>query len=244
MPPPGEGNPILHPDEWILFKNGPRDVSNHLAGSNSIENGFGLRNPDQLDPTSSTGGEQEPRMTVLYVAANDMLHAFRAGPQSCSVATARPPAGKEGGGEELWGFVAYELLPRLRTSGNPQSRVSPTFMFSSSLRFGDAFVAGSYTAPDNKTYAGKWRTLMFLGRGPGGKFMTGLDITGPGPFTRSALETRLPDVLWNRGNGDTADTDYATMVETWSIPSLVPAQSGHGRHQRQGVGPVHGVRLQ
>jgi hypothetical protein len=187
-----------------------------------VENGFGLRNPDQLDPTPSTGGEQEPRMTVLSMSRPTTCCAFRAGPQSCSVATACPPAGKEGGGEELWGFVAYELLPRLKDKRNPQSRVSPTFMFSSSLRFGDAFVAGSYTAPDNKTYAGKWRTLMFLGRGPGGKFMTGLDITGPGPFTRSALETRLPDVLWNRGNGDTADTDYATMGETWSIPSLVP----------------------
>ena len=63
---------------------------------------------------------------------------------------------------------------------------------------------------------------MFVGRGPGGKYMTALDITGPGPFTRKALETRLPDVLWNRGNPDPADTDYATMGETWSIPALVP----------------------
>ena len=36
VPPPGQQNPIVHPDEWILFKDGPRDVSNHLAGSNSI----------------------------------------------------------------------------------------------------------------------------------------------------------------------------------------------------------------
>jgi hypothetical protein len=222
VPPPGETNPILHPDEWLLYKDGPRDVSNHLAGANSIENGFGLRNPDRLDPNPNTSGEQEPVMTVLYVAGNDMLHAFRAGPQSCSTATACPPVGSEGGGEELWGYVSYDLLPKLKDKRNPQSRVSPTFMFSSSLRFGDVFVAGSYTAPDGKTYAGKWRSLMFLGRGPGGKFMTGLDITGAGPFTRKALETRLPNVLWNRGNGDTADTDYATMGETWSIPSLVP----------------------
>jgi hypothetical protein len=222
VPPPGEHNPILHPDEWILYKNGPRDVSNHLAGSNSIENGFGLRNPDTLDPNPSTGGEQEPVMTILYVAANDMLHAFRAGPQSCSTAAACPPAGMEGGGEELWGYVSYDLLPKLKDKRNPQSRVSPTFMFSSSLRFGDVFVPGTFTAPDNKTYAGRWRSMMFVGRGPGGKFMTGLDITGAGPFTRNALETRLPDVVWNRGNGDTADTDYATMGETWSIPSLVP----------------------
>ena len=220
--PPGELNPELHPEEWLLFKDGPRDVSNHLAGSNSIENGFGLRNPDRLDPTPSTGGEQEPVMTVLYVASNDMLHAFRAGPQSCSNAGACPPSGFEAGGEELWGYVSYDLLPKLKDKRNPQSRVSPTFMFSSSLRFGDVFQAGAYTAADGKAYTGKWRTVMFAGRGPGGKYMSALDITGPGPFTRKALETRLPDVLWNRGNPDSADTDYATMGETWSIPSLVP----------------------
>ena len=221
--PPGELNPVLHPEEWVLFKDGPRDVSNNLTGSNSIENGFGLRNPDRLAPNPSTGGEQEPVMTVLYVAANDMLHAFRAGPQSCATAGTCPPTGMESGGEELYGFVSYDLLSKLKDKRTPQSRVSPTFMFSSSLRFGDVFVPGSYTAPDGKAYTGKWRTLMFAGRGPGGKYMTALDITGPGPFTRKALETRLPDVLWNRGNPDPDDTaDYATMGETWSIPSLVP----------------------
>src|SRR4029450_7935684 len=77
--PPGETNPIKHPDEWLLYKDGPRDVTTALAGSNSIENGFALRNPDRLAGTPSTGGEQEPVMTVLYVAANDMMHPVRAG---------------------------------------------------------------------------------------------------------------------------------------------------------------------
>jgi hypothetical protein len=247
--PPGEQPSAKHGNEWVIYTDGPRDLSNHLASSNSIENGFGLRNPDRLDATASTGGEQEPVMTVVYVGANDMLHAFRAGPQGCT-ATTCPTSGSEGGGEELWGFVPYDLLPQLQKKRSGQTRKGAVYMVSSSLRFGDIFVpiAGGYTADDNKKYDGKWRTALYFGRGPGGKYYTGLDITGPGPFTRKALETRLPDVLWNRGNPDTQDgtlggtpngtTDigdadwsvsggvasgaYATMGETWSVPALVP----------------------
>jgi len=248
--PPGEQPTAKHAREWVLYTDGPRDLSNHLGTANPIENGFGLRNPDRLDPSASTGGEQEPVMTVVYVGANDMLHAFRAGPNGCSSTTC-PTTGAEGGGEELWGFIPYDLLPVLKNKLVAQSRANPIYMISSSLRFGDVFVpisGGYHNADDNKDYDGKWRTMMFVGRGPGGKYMTALDITGPGPFTRKALETRLPDVKWNRGNPDTQDgtvggttnstTDlgdddwtvsgttasgaYSTMGETWSVPSLAP----------------------
>jgi hypothetical protein len=241
--PPGELPTVRHGNEWLIYRDGPRDISNRLASTNSIENGFGLRNPDRDDSTASTAGEQEPVMTVVYVGANDMLHAFRAGPQGCT-ASACPTTGKEGGGEELWGFVPYDLLPVLKDKRPGQSRLNPVYMISSSLRIGDVFVPGTYTAADNKLYNGKWRTLMFFGRGPGGKNLTGMDITGPGPFTRKALETKLPSVLWNRGNPDTQDgtaagasnvltnastdlgatdsTAFATLGETWSVPALVP----------------------
>jgi hypothetical protein len=62
--------------------------------------------------------------------------------------------------------------------------------------------------------------------------MTALDVTGPGPFTEYALDTRPPEPLWSRGNPDTRDglvtgtqngssidfTAYSRMGETWSIP--------------------------
>jgi len=241
---PGELPSTLHQTEWFLYRDGPRDTGLHLLSpGTAIEDGFGLRNPDRDDSTALTTGVQEPVMTVLYVAANDMLHAFRGGPQACTGAAACPTTGNEGGGEELWGFVPFDLLPKLTDKRRPQSRVDSTFMLSSSLRFGDVFEAGTHTIA-SVTYAGKWRTMMFVGRGPGGKYMTGLDITGPGPFTRKALETKLPTVKWNRGNPDTDDglptgpdnittnggtddgdvdrTAYATMGETWSVPALVP----------------------
>jgi hypothetical protein len=249
--PPGELPTVKHSKEWVVYTDGPRKLDNSMATSNPIENGFGLRNPDRLAPLPvDTSGELEPVMTVVYVGANDMLHAFRAGPQGCT-ATTCPSTGKEAGGEELWGFVPYDLLPALQKKRAGQTRDNPTYMLSSSLRFGDIFIPGAYTGDDSKPYDGRWRTVMFFGRGPGGKYYTGLDITGPGPFTRKALETRLPNVLWNRGNPDTQDgtpggtingttdigvTDwtftagtpgttggaYATMGETWSVPALVP----------------------
>jgi len=242
---PGELASTLHQTEWFLYRDGPRNTAlNLLNRSTSIEDGFGLRNPDRDDPTADTTGIQEPVMTVVYVAANDMMHAFRAGPQACTGVGTCPTTGNEGGGRELWGFVPFDLLPRLAEKRRPQSRVEPTFMLSSSLRFGDVFVPGTYTGADGVSRPGKWRTMMFIGRGPGGKYMTALDITGPGPFTRKALETKLPTVMWNRGNPDTDDglttgpdnrttnagidlgdtdrTAYATMGETWSVPALVP----------------------
>ena len=242
---PGELPSTAHQAEWLLYRDGPRNTTlNLLNKATSIEDGFGLRNPDRDDPAPDTTGIQEPVMTVVYVAANDMMHAFRAGPQVCTGTATCPTAGNEGGGEELWGFVPFDLLPKLTDKRRPQSRVDPTFMLSSSLRFGDVFVAGTYLDANSVSRAGKWRTMMFVGRGPGGKYMTALDITGPGPFTRKALATKLPTVLWNRGNPDSDDglltgpdnkttntgidlgdvdrTAYATMGETWSVPSLVP----------------------
>jgi hypothetical protein len=242
--PPGEVPTVLHSNEWVVYRDGPRNVVNRLLGSTPIEDGFGLRNPDRDDPSASTGGEQEPVMTVVYVGANDMFHAFRAGPQECTT-SACPVAGKEGGGEELYAFVPFDLLPKLKVQrATPQSRDNPVFMIASSLRFGDVFIPGAYTGLDGKSYTGQWRTMMYIQRGAGGKYITALDITGPGPFTRKALETRLPDVRWTRGNPDRQDgtttgppnfvtngsvdlgvndvNAYETMGETWSIPSLDP----------------------
>jgi hypothetical protein len=75
--------------------------------------------------------------------------------------------------------------------------------------------------------------VIFFGRGPGGKYYTALDVTSPGPFTRSAGQTNPPWVMWNRGNPDTVDgtptgtqvraqdfTPYSKMGETWSVPAV------------------------
>ncbi|PYQ04475.1 MAG: hypothetical protein DMF82_10580 [Acidobacteria bacterium] len=184
----------------------------------------------------------KPAMTVVLHATNHMLHAFRGGPQSMS---GNPPsctqsATNECGGEELWAFVPYDQLAKLAQRMVPQSRTNHTYVMAAPVRFADIFVPGAFSkafAGGTASGSGVWRVMMIVGRGAGGKYLTGVDVTVPGPFTTSALTTRLPVVVWNRGNPDTNDgtpksgannynntsTDYNAylkMGETWSVPAV------------------------
>jgi hypothetical protein len=234
-------------DEYQLFRDGVRDGS-----SGQILQGFGLRSPDD-DGTAGAGNDTrtalKPVMTVLYAPGNDMLHAFRAGPNvspssSCSDLT------DECGGEELWGFVPYDQLEalRLRVINDPQGRENHVYMIARGVRFADVFVPtpsaspmtnvsiGSVTVPEME---GVWRRILFFGRGIGGKYVTALDVTAPGPYTADALETAGPIPLWSRGNPDTEDgtaagpnnntaadrVAYAGMGETWSMPAVAFVES-------------------
>jgi len=134
---------------------------------------------------------------------------------------------------------------------SPQTREDHTYMLASPIRLADIFVpvtgGGTTTTVSiggiSNTVDGKWRTVMYFGRGIGGKYYTALDITTPGPFTRRALQTNVPGLVWSRGNPDTqngclgnnlptvyctaagtvnntaSDRDkYAAMGQTWSVP--------------------------
>ena len=107
--------------EYALFRDGVRNSGgkNPDSSGSQIRQGFGLRNPDQ-DGTVGTGANDtrsdlKPVMSVVYAPANDMLHAFRAGPNvspSASCSEANPA--HECGGQELWGFVPFDQLEALR----------------------------------------------------------------------------------------------------------------------------------
>jgi hypothetical protein len=203
-----------------------------------------LRNPDKNAGAAALASTAiKPAMTVVYHATNYMIHALRAGPRVCTVGGC-PPAGDEGGGEELWAFAAYDQLPKLRDRLLPVSRDPHVYMHASSLRFSDVFVpdADGFTL-NSRTYLGRWRTLLYFGRGIAGKHYSALDITGVGAYNENALSTAPPALVWNRGNPDTvfgaaggadnkttntASTDlgvvdktvYATMGQTWSVPAI------------------------
>jgi hypothetical protein len=168
-----------------------------------------------------------------------MLHAFRAGP--CFTAGLPSTGCTETGGEELWGFVPYDQLEsvRLRAANEPQGRNNHVFMLARGVRFADVFVPGAMTdvSIGNVTVSqmkGVWRHVLYFGRGIGGKYVTALDVTAPGPFTAKALSTVAPIPLWNRGNPDTEngltggtlngtaadELNYRRMGETWSIPTV------------------------
>jgi hypothetical protein len=247
--PPANKLPTVHSSEYLLYRDGPRIRTGANTGENPVNCfgvpctslGFGLRNPDrdgrELTPSRASGQSRQllkPVMSVVYVAANDMLHAFRAGPclssaGLCAEPTNGAPLGLEDGGEELWGFVPYDLLPKLRKRMETQSRDFHTYMMASSVRFADVFFPCSTATPcpsntptytlEGVTYNGRWRKILVVGRGigsagskhtlpadpldpRGGKYYTTLDITAPGPYTVGSLDTQLPSVLWSRGNPD------------------------------------------
>ena len=247
--PPLRSTPDKHTSEFVLFRDGRRDENRQ--GINEIDLGFGLRNPDFDDAFPASKPALKPVMTTIYIGAQDMLHAFRAGP-NCG--NADPTQCAEQGGEELWGFAPFDLLfkqkdmiPRL-TFADPTSRgyiirgpqlpvvdpdpVNPpndrdhhTYGIASSIRVADIFVPGSFTPPPVPgtsaiTFTGRWRTVLFFGRGPGGKFYSALDVTAPGPFTRNALKTNPPWIMWNQGNVEDVVDPYDQMGQTWSVPAV------------------------
>jgi hypothetical protein len=68
-------------------------------------------------------------------------------------------------GVEVWGFIPYNLLPKLKTLLDGQSVGSFDFFVDSSPKLADVKVAGS------------WKTYLFIGEGPGGTFYQALDVT-------------------------------------------------------------------
>lgn len=243
-------------DEYKDYRDGLRTGTG--APVNGLVNGLGLRNPDRLDPSVAQSIKDtavadltlKPSMSVVYHATNQALHAFRAGPcppppggggglgnaaVDCGVSIENPSL-REQGGEELWAFVPFDQLSKLGALTKIQGRGDKQYLLASPVRFADIFVPGGGIFGGH-SFSGVWRTILFFGRGQGGKYYTALDITAPGPFTRHSLATELPVVVWSRGNPDTTKgitfasggvynnsasdyNAYLGMGETWSLPSV------------------------
>jgi hypothetical protein len=256
---PAQTPPSVHQAEYTLYRDGPR--ASDGTARDGLSAGFGLRNPDddatsRIDPAPGmdTRGQIKPVMTVVYHAANDMLHAFRAGPcRDNSGGSTCLDGTTETGGEELWGFLPYDALHTMQDRLVSQKREPHTYVIASAVRLADVFVPGQFTRNvDGVTVGGDgvWRTLIFFGRGFGGKHLTALDVTAPGPYTTSSLKTAGPIVLWNRGNPDTQNgfptgtpnngtagnddiTAYADMGQTWSVPAIAPVQASSNTTPRR-----------
>jgi hypothetical protein len=242
--PPSLSEPDATPyvAEYRLYRDG---VGN---APSEIQQGFGLSRPDNDKTTADPGRPLlKPVMTVVYAPANDMLHAFRAGP-NC-VSGSRTNTCTENGGEELWGFVPYDQLNALglRLANDPQGRANHVFMLARGVRFADVFVPGATTINigglGDQPVNGVWRRILYFGRGIGGKYVTALDVTAPGPYTALSSTTAPPIPVWSRGNPDTysgalqqndanLDNDqhdynlYRRMGETWSIPTVAFVNKG------------------
>jgi hypothetical protein len=212
MTPPLGATPTEHPREWILYRDGHRNASREGVPGD-LDLGFGLRNPDFDDTNPQTKLTLKPRMTVVFYGTNLYLHAING-------AT----------GDELWSYVPFDLLDNpLNLIRNGQTRADHYYGIATPLRIADVFIPVPFTE-GTFTFAGRWRTVVIFGRGAGGKHLTALDVTAPGPFTRATLQTNPPWVMWSRGNPDqdlagnavrlSDQVPYQQMGETWSVPAV------------------------
>jgi Neisseria PilC beta-propeller domain len=130
------------------------------------------------------------RTKVVYVGANDgMIHCFQATD-----------------GVELWGFVPYNLLFRLKDmySGNVYSG---GYHLVPGLRYVD----GSPTVAE-VYYGGSWRTVLICGQGKGFGSTTASGSSKNFYFALDVTDPANPQPLW--------EFSYANMGETWSVPAI------------------------
>jgi hypothetical protein len=124
------------------------------------------------------------RRALIFVGANDgMLHAFDART-----------------GIEVWAFIPYNLLPKLRALRFGESLDNFSYFVDSSPKVADVKVGGA------------WRTFLFFGQGPGGTFYNTLDVT---------LED-LADSVDQTSTNDSALLSYFSSANRipwkWSFP--------------------------
>jgi hypothetical protein len=114
----------------------------------------GIMDPPSLDPPPDADypgfkAANERRRSMVWVGANDgMIHGIDARL-----------------GKEVWAFIPFNLLPKLKTLMHGQPAGSFRFFVDSSPKVADVKVAG------------KWRTYLIVGQGAGGTFYQAFDVT-------------------------------------------------------------------
>jgi Tfp pilus tip-associated adhesin PilY1 len=104
------------------------------------------------DATGTFAGDHKDRRSLIFFGANDgMIHAVDART-----------------GYEIWAFIPYNLLPKLRALADGQ----PVEQF-------DYFVDSSPKIAEVKV-SGQWRSLLLIGQGNGGTFYQAFDVTEAG----------------------------------------------------------------
>jgi hypothetical protein len=139
------------------------------------------------DGTGTFAGKYKDRRSLIFVGANDgMIHAIDART-----------------GYEVWAFIPYNLLPKLRALSDGQ----PVEQF-------DYFVDSSPKLAEVKI-KGEWRSLMMFGQGQGGTFYQAFDVTeagmgiAPDQDGMSAVTSLLTQF----------DTPNESIVFKWAFPN-------------------------
>ena len=148
------------------------------------------------DGGDTYAGRHQDRRSIIWFGGNDgMIHGVDART-----------------GFEVWAFIPYNLLPKLRALYDGQ----PVEQF-------DYFVDSSPKIAEVKV-GGEWKSVLVIGQGPGGTFYQAFDVTeagmgGPVPESDSwsgvlatfASPSRVP-FLWSFPEYSSFDTSYTGSI--------------------------------
>lgn len=141
----------------------------------------------RADAPTSFAGIHKDRRALIFVGANDgMIHAIDART-----------------GYEVWAFIPYNLLPKLRTFRDGQGVDQYDYFVDSSPKIAEVKLNGV------------WRSLLLIGEGPGGTFYQTFDVTeagmglDPTQDNLSAVSTMLSQF----------DTPDESIVFKWAFPN-------------------------
>jgi hypothetical protein len=141
----------------------------------------------RTDAPGTFAGDHKDRRSMIFVGANDgMIHAIDART-----------------GYEVWAFIPYNLLPKLRTLRDGQAVDQFDYFVDSSPKIAEAKVNGA------------WRSLLIIGQGHGGIFYQAFDVTeagmgvAPDQGDLSAVSTLL----------ERFDSPDESIVFKWAFPN-------------------------
>jgi len=139
------------------------------------------------DAPTSFAGIHKDRRALIFVGANDgMIHAIDART-----------------GYEVWAFIPYNLLPKLKTFRDGQGIDQFDYFVDSSPKLAEVKLNGV------------WRSLLLIGEGPGGTFYQTFDVSeagmglDPAQDSLAAVNTMLSQF----------DTPNESIVFKWAFPN-------------------------
>lgn len=127
------------------------------------------------------------RRSLIFVGANDgMIHAI-------DTRT----------GYEVWAFIPYNLLPKLRALADGQSVEQFDYFVDSSPKIAEVKLNG------------QWRSMLIIGQGPGGTFYQAFDVTSAGMGVAPDRDdiSAVTDLL------ATFDTPSESIQFKWAFPN-------------------------
>jgi Tfp pilus tip-associated adhesin PilY1 len=141
----------------------------------------------RADVPTSFAGIHKDRRALIFVGANDgMIHAIDART-----------------GYEVWAFIPYNLLPKLKTFRDGQAVDQFDYFVDSSPKIAEVKLNGV------------WKSLLLIGEGPGGTFYQTFDVTEAGMGVDPSLDN-LAAVNATLGQFDVPNE---SIVFKWAFPN-------------------------